>query len=119
MAHPAASLPVRGGGALLAVLDCDDAEALAQLRRILPEAGFTELEGASAGGVLRFVGGAAARPALTCRQREILHYLAQGASNKAIARALGLSHFTVRNHVSKLLQLLNVSSRRDLAAVGP
>ena len=113
--------PLAGGGALLAVLDCDDPEALQRLRQILPETGFVGLGSASAGAYLKSGSSAASggsRPALTGRQREILLYLSQGASNKQIARKLGLSHFTVRNHVSKLLQLLNVTSRRELAAAG-
>jgi len=38
-------------------------------------------------------------------------------SNKEIARALGLSHFTVRNHISLLFRWFEVSRRVDLATV--
>lgn len=54
--------------------------------------------------------------AMTHRQRQILQLLAAGLSNKDIGRRLGLSHFTVRNHVSQLLRLLGVASRK--AAIG-
>ena len=48
---------------------------------------------------------------LTQREREILGYLAQGQSNKAIARALEISHETVKLHVRHILSKLNLSSR--------
>lgn len=56
------------------------------------------------------------RPALTARQREVLDFLLAGLSNKAIARKLGLSHFTVRNHVSQLMRLLGVATRKEAVA---
>lgn len=51
-------------------------------------------------------------PALTDRQREVLALMRQQLSNKQIGRKLTLSHFTVRNHVSQLLRLLNVPTRK-------
>ena len=48
---------------------------------------------------------------LTQREREILGYLAQGQSNKAIARSLDISHETVKLHVRHILSKLNLSSR--------
>jgi two-component system nitrate/nitrite response regulator NarL len=63
--------------------------------------------------------GAAARAgllaSLTAREREILGYLAQGMSNKAIARALAISHETVKLHVRKILAKLKLSSRVEAA----
>jgi len=51
---------------------------------------------------------------LTHRQQEILDYLLHGLSNKEIGRKLGLSHFTVRNHVSNILRILDFSCRREM-----
>lgn len=51
---------------------------------------------------------------LTLRQQEILDFLLTGLSNKEIARKLGLSHFTVRNHVSNILRILNFPCRREM-----
>lgn len=51
---------------------------------------------------------------LTRRQQEILDYLLHGMSNKEIGRKLGLSHFTVRNHVSNILRILNFPCRREM-----
>lgn len=52
---------------------------------------------------------------LTAREREILDYLAQGMSNKAIARALDISHDTVKLHVRHILSKLNLTSRVEAA----
>jgi two-component system nitrate/nitrite response regulator NarL len=52
---------------------------------------------------------------LTVREREILDHLAQGQSNKAIARALDISHDTVKLHVRHILSKLNLTSRVEAA----
>ncbi len=54
--------------------------------------------------------------ALTDRQRDILDLLATGLSNKEIGRKLGLSHFTVRNHISQIMRLMGVSTRQEIMA---
>jgi two-component system nitrate/nitrite response regulator NarL len=58
--------------------------------------------------------------ALTERELEILGYIAQGLSNKGIAKALNISHDTVKLHVRHILAKLNLSSRVEAAvyAVG-
>ena len=53
--------------------------------------------------------------ALTPREREILTHLSRGESNKAIARALDISHDTVKLHVRHILAKLNMSSRVEAA----
>lgn len=53
----------------------------------------------------------AGKPRLTPRQCEVLDLLSEGLSNKAIARRLDLSEFTVRAHVQAVLGVLGVSSR--------
>ncbi len=52
---------------------------------------------------------------LTAREREILNHLAQGLSNKAIARMLDISHDTVKLHVRHILAKLNLTSRVEAA----
>ena len=52
---------------------------------------------------------------LTEREREILDHLARGESNKAIARALDISHDTVKLHVRHILSKLSLSSRVEAA----
>jgi DNA-binding CsgD family transcriptional regulator len=57
------------------------------------------------------------RSILSARQAEILEHLASNKSNKEIGRAMALSHFTVRNHISQLMRLFDVSTRGALASV--
>jgi two-component system nitrate/nitrite response regulator NarL len=52
---------------------------------------------------------------LTERETEILDHLARGESNKTIARALDISHDTVKLHVRHILSKLNLSSRVEAA----
>lgn len=52
---------------------------------------------------------------LTEREREILDHLARGESNKTIARALDISHDTVKLHVRHILTKLNLNSRVEAA----
>lgn len=51
--------------------------------------------------------------ALTPREREVLQRLAEGLSNKAIARSLGISEHTVKFHITALLGKLGVQSRTE------
>lgn len=55
---------------------------------------------------------------LTGREREVLGFLATGASNAQIARALGLSVKTVQNNVSRILDKLQVADRTQAALRG-
>ena len=55
------------------------------------------------------------RPKLTERERQILHHLACGKSNKTIAKALAISHDTVKLHVRHILSKLNMTSRVEAA----
>src|SRR5215469_10846408 len=56
------------------------------------------------------------RPAtLTERETAVLQLLAQGASNKEIARDLSLGEKTVKTHVSNILSKLGVQSRTQAA----
>ncbi len=53
---------------------------------------------------------------LTEREREVLALLADGLSNKLIARALDLSLHTVKRHVANILTKLALDSRTQAAA---
>jgi len=50
---------------------------------------------------------------LTERQIEVLALLREGRTNKAIARALGVSEPTVKNHITAILKTLKVKSRTE------
>lgn len=54
---------------------------------------------------------------LTPRESEILSLLAEGQSNKVIARNLGISDGTVKLHVKAILRKLNIHSRVEAAVI--
>ena len=51
----------------------------------------------------------------TSREEQIVSLIAEGNSNKAIARELGISDGTVKVHVKNVLRKLNLSSRLEMA----
>jgi DNA-binding NarL/FixJ family response regulator len=57
-------------------------------------------------------------PVLTAREGEVLALLADGASNKAIARRLGISAHTAKFHVASILDKLDATGRTDAVAQG-
>jgi DNA-binding CsgD family transcriptional regulator len=54
--------------------------------------------------------------ALTPREREVLELVAEGASNKMIARALGISVHTAKFHVGSVIDKLDATGRTDAVA---
>jgi DNA-binding NarL/FixJ family response regulator len=52
---------------------------------------------------------------LSPREMEILEYVTRGKSNKEIALALGISHQTVKNHMTAILRKLQVDDRTQAA----
>lgn len=60
-------------------------------------------------------GRAAAPQRLTPREEEILGELAEGKSNKEIARSLSIQEKTVKHHVTVILQKLQVRNRTEAA----
>jgi DNA-binding NarL/FixJ family response regulator len=59
---------------------------------------------------------AIAFPELTDREREILERIAHGDPNPVIARTFGLTDKTIRNHVSNILNKLQVADRAQAVA---
>lgn len=55
------------------------------------------------------------QPNLTRREQEVLLFVAQGKSDKEIARSLSLSIYTVKAHMRAILAKLQVSGRREAA----
>ena len=60
-----------------------------------------------------FDGNDTVRALLTPRELEVLAAMADGASNKAIARRLGISFHTAKFHVAAILEKLNADSRTE------
>ncbi|WP_047150903.1 response regulator [Aneurinibacillus tyrosinisolvens] len=55
--------------------------------------------------------------ALTPREREVLQLMAEGKSNRMIGEELFISEKTVKNHVSSILQKLDVQDRTQAVVV--
>ncbi|HEY0351454.1 MAG TPA: response regulator transcription factor [Gemmatimonadales bacterium] len=51
---------------------------------------------------------------LTAREREVLHGIAQGRTNKEIATELGISHRTVETHRESLMRKLQIRTVAEL-----
>jgi DNA-binding NarL/FixJ family response regulator len=53
--------------------------------------------------------------AITSREREIVNLVCEGLKNKEIAKRLSISEATVRNHLTSILNKLDLSDRFELA----
>ena len=58
----------------------------------------------------------ARRPDLTRREKEVAALVAQGLTNRQIAKELVVSERTVENHVANILKKVGVHSREQVAA---
>lgn len=54
---------------------------------------------------------------LTPREAEVVKLLAEGHSNKSVARSLGVSVHTARHHVARVLAKLEASGRAEVGAL--
>ena len=55
--------------------------------------------------------------ALTQREKQVAELLVEGASNKVIARRLGISVHTTKFHVAAVLEKLGARNRSDAVAI--
>jgi DNA-binding NarL/FixJ family response regulator len=53
---------------------------------------------------------------LSSREREVLHGLTEGLSNKEIGRNLSLAEITVKLHVRQILKKMGARNRSDAVA---
>ena len=112
----AAGRAMRGGAAGVLYKDVDP-DALVRAVRSVHD-GHTVLAPEAAATLVRSrsrpvaVGGL---DALTAREREVLAQIAEGRSNREIARLLHMSEKTVKTHVSSVLAKLGVADRTQAA----
>ena len=67
--------------------------------------------------ILQWIQEREARSSLSAREIEILEMVARGLTNKEIAVALNISHYTVRNHINHITAKLQVADRTEAATV--
>lgn len=114
---------LRNGAQGYLLKDMEPSELVEALREIV--AGKTVVAPELAGVLARVVQGDAGHAGeqetpfseLTPRELEILCLLAEGQSNKVIARNLGISDGTVKLHVKAILRKLDVHSRVEAAVM--
>lgn len=92
----------------------DDSEVLAELRRLLQDAGYEVVDSAEAGfAAIK----EPERPSLlTPREAEVLAAIGEGLSNKEIARRLDISLHTVKFHLESLFRKLGARTRTQALA---
>lgn len=103
-------------GALSYLLKNVSAESLAEAIR-LACAGISSLSPEASTAVVRGHESPAPLDDLTPREREILRLLVDGRTNAEIAAHLGLSLYTVKNHVRNLLGKLGAGSRTEAVSL--
>jgi two-component system, NarL family, response regulator LiaR len=97
-------------GAIGYLLKDTQAEALCQAIKAAA-AGQVQLTPKAAARLMQAVSAPESPEALTERETEVLRLLAQGYSNKQIARSLNNTEQTIKSHVSRILSKLGVQSR--------
>ena len=117
VADPASvTVAMRAGAAGFLYKDVDP-DALVRAVRSVHD-GHTVLAPEAAGSLVRSQARSAAVrgfDALTAREREVLAQVAEGRSNREIARLLHMSEKTVKTHVSSVLAKLGVADRTQAA----
>ena len=112
---------IRAGASGYLLKDTPREEVLRAIRGTM--AGKNFIDPAVAGKLLAQVSNQQTQPAslltekLTEREVDVLRLLARGFNNTEIAANLHLSEGTVRNHVSSILEKLNVSDRTQAAVI--
>jgi excisionase family DNA binding protein len=120
------ALAMESGVTLLLNARTNYSRAVTAVRATLGEDQFADFRGA--GSRLSFeemicvadgiaVPSESASSGLTRREREVLHLLATGRTDREIAESLFVSPRTINSHVASILGKLNVSHRRDAAAL--
>jgi DNA-binding CsgD family transcriptional regulator len=107
-------------GPLVIALRLDDQALAERVARALVEVSGVRLAGAGEPADVALVPATSVESnpeaPLTPRELEVLTLLAEGASNKVIARRLGISVHTAKFHVGQVLDKLDATGRTDAVA---
>jgi DNA-binding CsgD family transcriptional regulator len=106
---------------VIVALEIDDSALADRLAKLLSDVPGLRLARPDETADVALVSSRSAAPAeqdasLTPREVEVLNHLAEGESNKTIARRLGISVHTVKFHVASLLDKLDAVGRTDAVA---
>ena len=103
---------------LVISVEVDDADLAERIVRLLSAISGIRLSRGNAGAELAIVRQATPESdlGLTPREKDVLVLLAEGASNKTIARQLGISVHTAKFHVGSLLEKFDATGRTDVVA---
>lgn len=71
--------------------------------------GESPLDPRAAGALVDAIAGSELVPSLASREHEVVKLVADGLANKQIARRLGISEKTVKNHLTKAFSALGVN----------
>jgi DNA-binding NarL/FixJ family response regulator len=115
---PDATAALRAGARGVLLRPADGAEIAAAIQAVA--AGLSALPGSLLDDIVRPGGvdsAASDTEALTPRELEALALIAAGASNKVIARRLGISVHTAKFHVAGVLETLGAHSRAEAVAI--
>jgi DNA-binding CsgD family transcriptional regulator len=105
-------------GPVRIALRVDDPALAERLSELLTSVDWVRLaaEGEESELVLSTARATAAGADLTLREREVVALLAEGLSNKEIARKLGISVDTAKFHVGRVIDKLDATGRTDAVA---
>jgi len=108
------------GGPVVIAIEIRESELADRLAAILADAPGIRLAAPGESADATLVAGRERTPdpevALTARELDVLALLAEGASNKAIARALAISIHTVKFHIASLFDKLDAEGRTEAVA---
>jgi DNA-binding CsgD family transcriptional regulator len=106
--------------ALIVAIEIGEPELADRLAALLADVPGLRLAapGEPADATLVAAGGPTPDVALTPRELDVLALIAEGGSNKAIARRLNISVHTVKFHIAALLDKLDAQGRAEAVAQG-
>lgn len=113
MSKPGSTRPI------VVAIDIRDPELAERLRLLLANVAgisLTSTDAPSDVSLIKSASDVGSEVPLTPREHDVLHLLVEGASNKEIARRLGISASTVKFHVGPVLDKLGADGRTDAVA---